>query len=347
MATYSKVKNLSPEKEMEVANTQWHRYVRARDNGHTDFVGMARKCDSFYRGDQWDQNDISTLDAEGRPALTINTILPTVNTVLGEQSSRRADIQFKPRKGGDQETADVLTKLYMQIADNNKLDWLEQQVFSDGLIMDGRGYFDVRIDFSDHTQGEVRITSKDPVDILLDPDAKDYDPATWTEFFETRWMTLNEIEELYGKKSAEKLTFIAENGNSYGRDSIEYEENRFGDTDKQEEHVPGDDEYKKVRSLRVIERQHKKMSRCDFYVDPLTGDQRPAPANWSEPKKKKFAKQYGLSLISKVIPKVRWTVTCDKTVLHDDWSPYPEFTIIPYFAYFRRGKPFGMVRSLL
>ncbi len=344
---YSKSKNLAPEKEMQIADTQWHRYVRARDNGHTDYIEMARKCDSYYRGEQWDANDIATLDAEGRPALTINTILPTVNTVLGEQSSRRADIQFKPRRGGDQETADVLTKLYLQIADNNKLDWLEQQVFSDGLIMDGRGYFDVRIDFTDHTQGEVRITAKDPCDILLDPDAKDYDPASWTEFFETRWMTLDEIEELYGKKQAERLTFIAENGNSYGRDSIEYEETRFGDADTHEEHIPGDDEYRKVRALRVIERQHKKMSRCDYYVDPLTGDQRPAPANWSDQKKKKFGKQYGLSLISKVVPKVRWTVTCDKVVLHDDWSPYPEFTIVPYFAYFRRGRPFGMVRNLL
>jgi hypothetical protein len=33
--------------------------------------------------------------------------------------------------------------------------------------------------------------------------------------------------------------------------------------------------------------------------------------------------------------------------LHDDWSPYTGFTIVPYFAYFRRGRPFGMVRNLL
>ena len=54
----------------------------------------------------------------------------------------------------------------------------------------------------------MRITAKDPCDILLDPDAKDYDPASWTEFFETRWMTLDEIEELYGKKQAERLTLL-------------------------------------------------------------------------------------------------------------------------------------------
>ena len=220
-------KKIDPAKEEEITRTQWARYERARDNGHLDYVEMALKCDEYYRGDQWDLDDHAALEAEGRPALTINTILPTVNTILGEQSTRRADIQFKPRRGGAAEVAHTLTKLYMQIADNNKLDWVEQQVFSDGLIMDGRGYFDVRMDFSDHIEGEVRITAKDPLDILIDPDAKDADPKTWNEVFESKWMTLDEISELYGEKQAERLLFVAENGMSFGPDSVEYKTNMF------------------------------------------------------------------------------------------------------------------------
>jgi len=337
--------------ESVAASNQWDRYIRARDNGHLDYIEMAKKCDSYYRGEQWDEADIAALDAEGRPALTINTILPTVNTVLGEQSTRRADIQFKPRRGGDAEVAHTLNKLYMQIADNNKLDWVEQQVFADGLIMDGRGYFDVRMDFSDHVEGEIRITAKDPLDILPDPDAKDSDPKSWNEVFETKWMTLDEIEELYGKKPADRLQFIAENGNSFGRDSIEYEETRFGDVDSTDDYlgagIPGDDEYRNVKALRVIERQHKRITRVDCFVDPNTGDQREVPEAWGDRKAKKFAKEYGLSIITKTKRKVRWTVTCDKVVLFDDWSPYNDFTVVPYFAYFRRGRPFGMVRNLL
>lgn len=346
-----KASRLTPAEQQDIASKQWDRYVRARDNGHLEYIELAKKCDAYYRGEQWDEADIAALEAEGRPALTINTILPTVNTVLGEQSTRRADVQFKPRRGGEAEVAHTLTKLYMQIADNNKLDWVEQQVFSDGLIMDGRGYFDVRMDFSDHVEGEIRITAKDPLDILIDPDAKDYDPKTWNEIFETKWMTLDEIEELYGKKKAEELRFIAENGNSFGRDSIEYEENRFGDLESTDDYlgagIPGDDEYRNIKALRVVERQHRRMHRVDCFVDPDTGDQRDVPEAWTDAKAKKFAKQYGLGIISKVKRKVRWTVTCDKVVLHDDWSPYNNFTIVPYFAYFRRGRPFGMVRNLL
>ena len=348
---YKKSKKLDPAKEEEITRTQWARYERARDNGHLDYVDMALRCDEYYQGDQWDPDDAAMLEAEGRPALTINTILPTVNTILGEQSSRRADIKFKPRRGGTEDVAHTLNKLYMQIADNNKLDWVEQQVFSDGLIMDGRGYFDVRMDFSDHTEGEIRITAKDPLDILIDPDAKDADPKTWNEVFETKWMTLDEIEELYGDKCAERLLFVAENGMSFGPDSVEYQETRFGETENNDDHfgagVPGDDEYRNVKSLRVVERQHKKICRADFFVDKMTGDQRECPPQWNDRKKKKFAKEYDMELISKVIRKVRWTVTCDQVVLHDDWSPYNDFTIVPFFCYFRRGNPFGVVRNLL
>jgi hypothetical protein len=346
-----KATKLSAAKEEEITRTQWDRYERARDNGHLDYVDMAKKCDEYYQGQQWDDDDAAMLESEGRPALTINTILPTINTILGEQSQRRADIQFKPRRSGSNDVASTLNKLYMQIADNNKLDWVEQQVFSDGLILDGRGYFDVRMDFSDHVEGEVRITAKDPLDILIDPDAKDADPKTWNEVFETKWMTLDEIEELYGKDKSDKLLFVAENGMSYGPDSVEYQETRYGDTDNETDvfgaGVPGDDEYRNVKSLRVVERQHKKLARVSFFVDPDTGDQRQSPDAWNDAKAKKFAKKYNLSLISKVIRKVRWTVTCDQVVLFDDWSPYNQFTIVPFFCYFRRGRPFGVVRNLL
>ena len=184
-----KKKKLSKEEEHLIATNQFERYERARDNGHLDYIETAKKCDAFYRGNQWDPADVATLDDEGRPALTINTILPTVNAVLGEQRTRIADVKFKPRGIGVAETADVLTKLYLQITDNNKMEWLESQVFADGLIQD-RGYYDVRIDFKDHILGEVRITTKDPLDILIDPDAKEYDPKTWNEIFETKWMSL-------------------------------------------------------------------------------------------------------------------------------------------------------------
>ena len=351
MADYKKSKKkLSAAEEQTLAKRQWEAYTRARDHGHLDYVEIAQQCDAFYRGEQWDEADISALDDQGRPALTINTILPTVNTVLGEQSTRRADVQFKPRGNGNQEIADVLTKLYMQIGDNNKLEWLESQVFADGLIQD-RGWFDVRIDFDDHINGEVRVTTKDPLDIIIDPDAKEYDPRTWNEIFETKWMSLEEIEEIYGEAQADKLRMIAEVGTTLGADSMEYEEETYGDTDRNNFHgndYPNNPEdARALRSIRVVERQHYKLKDCMFYVDPVTGDQRPVPFDWTKKKRESFADDYGLYIVEKKKRAVRWTVTADTVVLHDEWSPYDHFTLVPYFPYWRRGKPFGMVRNLI
>ena len=342
-------KKVKEAEDLALAKSQWDSYSRARDHGHDQYVQMAKKCDAFYRGEQWDDYDMQDLDDQGRPALTINTILPTINAVLAEQSAKKADIQFKPRGGGEQDVADVLTQVYAYIADNNKLDWIEQQVFSDGLIQD-RGYFDVRVDFTEHIQGEIMIEAKDPLDILIDPDAKHYDPKTWNEIFETKWMSLDEIEEVYRQQKADKLRMLAETGTTLGADSMEFEEERYGDTDEHNygQQYPGDPENARMlRSIRVIERQYYRLDDCMFYVDPVTGDKREVPGAWGKKKMEKFADDYALEIVSKKMRRVRWTVTADTVVLFDDFSPYNHFTIVPYFPYFRRGKPFGMVRNLL
>ena len=238
----------------------------------------------------------------------------------------------------------------MQIADNNKLEWLESQAFADGLIQD-RGWFDVRIDFSDHINGEVRVETKDPLDIIIDPDAKEYDPRTWNEIFETKWMSIEEIEETYGQEKADKLRMIAEVGTTLGADSMEYEDETYGDTDKENYHgadYPNNPEdARTLRSIRVVERQYYRLKDCILYVDPVTGDKRNVPYEWGKKKREKFADDYGLYIVEKKMRAVRWTVTADTVVLHDDWSPYNHFTLVPYFPYWRRGKPFGMVRNLI
>ena len=63
----------------------------------------------------------------------------------------------------------------------------------------------------------MRISTKDPLDILIDPDAKEYDPKTWNEVFETKWMSLDQVEEQYGQEVADKLRVAAEYGSTWGK----------------------------------------------------------------------------------------------------------------------------------
>lgn len=41
--------------------------------------------------------------------------------------------------------------------------------------------------------------------------------------------------------------------------------------------------------------------------------------------------------------RVRWSVSTRDVTLHDDWSPYDRFTVVPFFPFFRRGQTRGLV----
>lgn len=344
------VKNEDVAKEYAVKQ-QWEAYVRARDNGHLDYVEVARKCDDYYTGKQWDEAVVSELDAARRPHNTVNLVLSTVNAVLGEYISSREDLSFKPMGGGaTQEIATALRSVTHQIQQNNKSRWVEQQVFSDGLIED-RGYFDLRIDFTDSLEGEVREVAIDPKDVLLDPGAKEYDPASWSEVYISRWWTPDQIAAYYGEAVADRLRYIGPNA-SYGSDSVQFDTATFAQ-DQTNQIIYGDQfssadaEARRVRRVRVIERQYYKLKTVYTFVDPATGDTRDAFPTWELDRVQEFGKKFGLAIIKKVKRAVWCCVTADHELLFNDWFLSPTFSIIPYFPYFRRGRPVGLVRNLL
>lgn len=332
--------------DTKTAIHQWMRYQFVRDNGHADYVKKADKCNNFFIGQQWDPNDMALLQAQRRPALTINKIISTIGNVLGEQIHNRSDISFQPRSGAPIETAETLTKVFRQISDANQLDWKRSDMFCDGIIT-SRGYLDVRLDFTDSMVGEVRIENLNPKNVLVDPDAEDYDPDTWNDVFVTKWMTWQDIALLYSREDAEYLKTRGTSFFPYGYDSIERERDRFGFYYNKGYYMGPWDQAEVIRNIRVIERQWKKLDTVEHFVDLQTGDMRPIPDSWDRNKIAMVAQQFGLGVTKKLIKRIRWTVTADNVCLHDDWSPYQHFTVVPYFPYFRRGKTVGLVENLL
>ena len=330
-----------------VAEANWVAYQRARDSGHDKWLETAKRCDDYYLGEQWDDADKNRLDSEGRPALTINEILKVVNAFLGKQATQRADILFKPRRDATQDTAKAINLLSEQILDHNKYEFLEKEVFEDGIVVD-RGYFDFRIDFSDNIMGDIVATAEDPYEILPDPDAKSYDPKHWNSVISTKWMTLDDIEAHYGKAKRDEVESNGIAYHTYGEDSVRFEGRRtFGDDDFgfQEESSHLDD--KTIRAVRIIERQYRKLTTLRYFVDNTVGDMNPIPDDLSNEDAEKMAKQLNLSIIRRVGKRIRWVTTADDVVLHNEWSPYRSFTVIPYFPFFRKGRTSGVVRQLL
>lgn len=328
----------------ELANKVWSRYFWCRDNGHAQFVEKADVCEKFFAGDQWDPADRARLKLQRRPALTINKIISTLTNVMGEQIYNRNEISFRPRSGSPGEVADALTKVFKQISDNNQLPWKRSDMFADGVIR-SRGFLDVRLDFTDSMQGEVRIDNLNSKNVIVDPDAEQYDPDTWNEVFITKWLTADDIAILYNKEDADALRNKGVSTTPYGYDSIQLHRDRFS-TQLNPMYADGIDHSSVMRSIRVIERQYRVLDKQLHFYSPETGDMRAIPKDFSRDKIAWFVSAFGFSVIPKLVKRIRWTVIADNYVLHDDFSPYKHFTPVPYFPLFRYGNTIGLVENL-
>lgn len=361
----------SPESAMTImtANWNWNHYVRGRDMGHIDYMKRAQLCENFYlgAGRQWDLEDRAQLEAEGRPALEINRILPIINSLLGYQINNRMQANLLPKRTlEDTERAKVTQKVVNQIFEHNQFEWKESEVFADGIIQQ-RGFYDVRVDFDDQFNGEVTIDVLDPLDVMPDPDAKSYDPKDWRRVIITKWLRYNEIIDLYGRDVVDQISDWENDKGSGTYDFDQLVRNTFGNNGISNQEIYYDEQGNRsmftfthfnygqdpdmcdtnAKKVRVVEHQHKRRTTVKYFVDPDTGDMREVPETWNQQKAKIFATEYGLKVVKRERDKIRWTVTAGHVTLHDDWSPYREFTVVPYFAYFRRGKTISVVDNLI
>ena len=328
-----------------LAGKNWSRYRTGINRGHGAYQKQAKLCEAFYLGGgrQWTPDDKKALDDAGRPWLEENIIFSTINTVIGYQTQSRMDIAYKPREIDDQDVSDILSKLAMYITDRDKFPWKESEVFSDGLIQQ-RGYFDIKMDFNENAYGDISINVLDPLDVIPDPDAKSYDPDDWADVTVTSWMTHDDIKETYGLAKWRKIESYMSQDPDFGTDHLEQERNKFGTVNNYSAFYTDETE---IKHSRIISRQYWKLNNREYYFNPSTGDLFPVPDNIKPSEKNSYAKANSFEIIRKVTKRIRWTVSTRDVVLHDEWSPYDHFTVVPYFPYFRRGVTLGLVDNLI
>lgn len=329
--------------EIQAARANWSRYLHGMMRGHDDYCEVARMLEDFYLGGgkQWSADDREYVESQGRPALEFNQVMPKINIALAHQIHNRMDIQFKPRGGAaDDELASTLSKLAMQIADQNMLHFKESAVFADGVIQQ-RGFYDVRISYDTSILGEIKVGVLDPMDVIPDPDAKSPDPDDWADVTILRWMTLADIEQQYGQEAADGVRnrkgFSDED---FGFDTYNVPRSRFGNDDSfggysSAELDQNDDS---TRRYRIVDRQYWRMRDCDIAIS-LTGDI--YDVSGLSPEQRQGL--VGVVLSKRRMRRVMWTVTTEDAVLYHDWSIYRHFTVVPFFPFFRRGQTRGLV----
>ena len=350
----------------ERANNNRERWLRAMKGGHEDYIANAKNQERYYKTQHWSEDELAALAVQNRPPVTLNHIYNTVQIVLGEASTREASIRYLPVNSTDGEMADVMSRVAHQILSRNNYQRVERKVMFDSVVLDGRGYLNIGIDYSDNKQGDIKLTALDPLSVVLDPDASDEDPDTWSEMFIFNVYTVDQLAEMYGEERAQ----MAESQGSLqvyndfsvsGADIVDLGQN-FGGVygyDRWNAAFTEEDRKRRTRGYRAIERQWRCFKSVWVGVHPDYGDEYLAPMSYSDKKTfplegemyseiEVWAMNHDLMLVKRMRPMVRVTVSTGNVLLYDDWSHLGDkYSVIPLFPAFRRGEPVGMLRTML
>jgi hypothetical protein len=131
------------------------RFMRA-DAALSTWAEQAKQCIEFLEGKQWSAQELKAAEVEDRPTLTLNKIAPLVRLVLGYHRNNRVDTRFLPTddSSSNEATALMLTKILKAIASNSEEEYVDTEVFLDGITT-GRGYYDYRLNFEKNDFGEI------------------------------------------------------------------------------------------------------------------------------------------------------------------------------------------------
>lgn len=365
-----------PAQDTELVRRLALRYLRAADP-HQSWARTAKECVNFLEGRQWTPEQIAEMRRNKRTTLTINRIAALYRLVMGYQSSNRMDISFLAQD--DALSTDSVSKVLSNLAktEGNRMDlaYHDTEVFSDGMTT-GRGWWDLRLDFTENDLGEMVARADDPFSIYVDPDAQRYDLQDAAYIQESRWVSIEQIGDCYGKQAAETVkNLISPNYNSYLLAGLGFDEiapARFFGQFQDDKSMNWNDVFYtdfvdyQAKRLRLIDTQYMMTSVKPCFVDLETGDFEPIPDEWLPRQTEKgfdpntegagkiekcmlYAEKLGnpMRIVERPVRRVRWSVQCGDVLIFDAWSPYKTYTKVPFFPYFRRGVTRGMIEDLL
>lgn len=346
-------------------------------SAQAEWAGPAKTCTEFLEGKQWSAEDLMKMEEEGRPLLTFNKIAPLVRSVMGYYANNRTDEKFLPSHdaGSTAAIAQAITKTSKQMSEASQQPYVDTEVFMDGITT-GRGYYDWRLNFEENELGEAQCVALDPFAVYLDSDGDQYDINKSSRITTSRWGSIEDLDAMYGTVVRRLVEPLITGGGyagmpaavaSYVAEEITPWRSFGGETGEQSYGYGSTGTYVGMmhnhidhtrKNVRIIEQQHYKRVKTRVVVDLDSGMIKALPEHWKWEKVQRFltwqedkfasiGKVSPIRYDERVIRRVRWTTLVGDIIVHDDWSPYKTFTVIPFFPYFRRGMTRGMIDDLI
>lgn len=190
----------------EVQECEYEKKLRERGISNLDY---------FTGEDQgWDDDGArAELEAEGRPALTLNRISPIVRLIQG--SRPKTEAAYYATEESDVQTADIMNACKDHVESRNKWEFTEDMAFLHMMIME-RLVIDIMPTYKEDPQGEIELKLGNPFNYYPDPQSKEMDRSDMRYCFEEWDLEPSEAKLLWPDKAEEidAITGGAEGGGS-------------------------------------------------------------------------------------------------------------------------------------
>lgn len=321
------------------AQDQYELYQYCRvEGGHEHYLRENEEAKRYYASRQWRDNDYRERTAQGRLSFTINQIFKVINAVRGELNQMVSDVRYDPTLGST-ETARVLNRLSEFVDRENMLFMHDDRILLDGLL-GGRGFYRARVQFDENMQGHIKLYRQRPENVILDYNIDSPDPETWDRVFTTEIVSANDIKHLFGKDIGKDLM------DAPFADWLDLQDRTLAQSLGFQTHGLNDLEGRQYRQHRLINQQYRDYKYKDCFVDKRTGDTKEIPENWPDEKVAEALQMFDLGVVRRKVKTIRWRVTCNNVVLHDEDSPYSHFDIVPYLPWFVDGHALSLFTAI-
>ncbi len=222
---------------------------------------LKEKCEDFYDGDQWTDEEKAALEARGQGAIVINRIKNKIDAISGMQMEMGVDTKPHPKGIRDFEKAKHMGVAMRHVEQTCDFDSEESDVFQDGL-KGGRAWYKTVPEWVDF-EPVITTLRLDNGDVVPDRYAKRQDLADAKRVHETIWMDAGDAKKLfpgYDEEIDESLNDRSTMGERVskgrGRRPDEYDDEE-GEPGQENEGPSGVFIDKKQKRVRVVTTQYR------------------------------------------------------------------------------------------
>jgi len=298
---------------------------------------LIKEDHEFYMSKQWDDKSLLLLLEKNMPALVINILKKQVDLMSGFERQNRTDIKIFPVEGGDDYTAEVLTKIIKWIMKDRNHEFTRSDCFKDAL-KGGLGWLHACIDYEDDpVNGNVSIKKISPFNILPDPHFVERDLSDCSYIVFHKRLHRKKVSQMFPEHAKFILSM---KGNPYNNDGI-----------RQDNEVPND----QGDFLQVVEFWHREYEVRPFLINANNTSDMMEWGGSEEDLQVLLESNPAFIKVDKRVAVMKMACTIENDLLvYDDYSPYggPDYPFIPIFGFYESSYPYwdlkvqGVIRAL-